>query len=156
CRRKPAVAALTAALLLLVLMVAVGSSLLAVRLGAALDQSERDRTRAEQAELGGKHKLWQAHLAAAQARRMRPQPRPRLPGLRAVGEALALPVPPGRSRDELRTEALACLCLPDLEPASEWDGCPLGSAGFAIDAAFARYARGDKDGNVSVRRLSDD
>jgi serine/threonine protein kinase/WD40 repeat protein len=156
CRRKPAVAALTATLLLLVLMVAVGSTLLAVRLGAALDQSERDRTRAEQAELGGKHKLWQAYLAEAQARRMSRQPGQRFAGLRAIRKALALPVPPGRSRDELRTEAIAALCLPDLEPAREWDGCPLGSAGFAIDAAFARYARGDKDGNVSIRSLSDD
>jgi hypothetical protein len=156
CRRKPAVAALTATLLLLVLMVAVGSTLLAVRLGTALDQSERERTRAEQAELGGKHKLWQAHLAEAQARRMSRQPGQRFATLRALSKALALPVPPGRSRDELRTEAIAALCLPDLDPAREWDGCPPGSAGFAMDAAFERYARGDKDGNVSVRRLSDD
>jgi serine/threonine protein kinase/WD40 repeat protein/Tfp pilus assembly protein PilF len=156
CRRKPAVAALTATLLLLVLAVAVGSTLLAVRLGAALGQSERDRTRAEQAELGGKHKLWQAYLAEAHARRVSRQPGQRFAGLRAIRKALALPVPPGRSRDELRTEAIACLCLPELEVAREWDGWPVGSSGFALDEAFARYARGDRDGNVSVRRLSDD
>jgi serine/threonine protein kinase len=156
CRRKPAVAGLTAVLLLLVLAVAIGSTLLAVRLGTALDQSEQQRTRAERAELDGKHKLWQSYLAEAQARRMSRQPGQRFSGLRAIQKALTLPVPPNRSRDELRTEAIACLCLPDLEPAREWDGWPLGSAGFAIDAAFARYARGDKNGNVSVRRLSDD
>src|SRR5439155_21290312 len=90
CRRKPAVAALTAALLLLVLAVAVGSTLLAVRLGTALDQSEHDRTRAERAELDGKHKLWQSYLAEAQARRMSRQPGQRFATLRALREALAL------------------------------------------------------------------
>jgi WD40 repeat protein len=156
CRRKPAVATLTAMLLLLVLAVAVGSTLVAVRLGAALDQSEHDRTRAEQAEVGGKHKLWQAYLAEAHARRMSRQPGQRFAGLRALSQSLALPVPAGRSPDELRNEVIACLCLPDLEPAKAWNGWPLGSASFTIDAAFAQYARADRRGNVSVRRLSDD
>src|SRR5262249_58934080 len=102
----------------------------------------------------GKHKLWQSYLAEAQARRMSRQPGQRFASLRALRKALALPVPPGRSRDELRTEAIACLCLPDLEVAREWYGWPQGSAGFAIDAALARHPRGDKDGHNSVRRRS--
>jgi serine/threonine protein kinase/WD40 repeat protein len=156
CRRQPAVAGLTAALLLLVLTVAIGSTLLVFRLRNALDQSEKNRARAEGAELSGKHKLWESYLAEAQARRMSHQPGRRFVSLRAIQKALELPPPPGRSRAELRTEAIAALCLSDLEVAKEWNGWPLGSSAFAIDPAFERYARGDKDGNVTIRRLSDD
>jgi WD40 repeat protein len=48
------------------------------------------------------------------------------------------------------------LLLPDLEVVKEWDGWPAGSRSFALDATFQRYARRDKDGNVSVRRLDSD
>jgi serine/threonine protein kinase/WD40 repeat protein len=156
CRRKPAVAGLTAAVLLLLLTVAVASTVLTVRLGTALKQSEEDREQLQRAELDGKSKLWEAYLAQAQASRMSRQPGQRFACLRAIQQALELPLPPGRSLDELRTEAIAALCLPDLEVVKEFDGWPLGSDGFAIDYAFERYARGDQDGNISIRRLSDD
>jgi serine/threonine protein kinase/WD40 repeat protein/Tfp pilus assembly protein PilF len=155
CRRKPAVAGLTAVVLLLLLTVAVGSTALTVRLGNALKQSESDRDQLRRAELDGKSKLWEAYLAQAKASRMSRQPGQRFACLRALQQALELPLPPGRSRDDLRTEAIAALCLPDLEVAKEFDGWPLGSDGFAIDHAFERYARGDKDGNISICRLSD-
>jgi serine/threonine protein kinase/WD40 repeat protein len=156
CRRQPAVAALTAVVLLLLLTVAVSSMALTVRLGTALDQSEKDRDQLQRAEVDGKYKLWEAYLAQARASRMSRQPGQRFNSLRAIRQALALPVPPRRSRDELRTEASAALCLPDLEPAKEWGGWPLGSEGFAMDAAFERYARGDEHGNVSIGRIGDD
>ena len=56
----------------------------------------------------------------------------------------------GRAVAELREEAIAALCLPDLEVVKEWDGYPIGSGAFAIDAAFERYARADEKGNVSA------
>jgi WD40 repeat protein len=65
-------------------------------------------------------------------------------------------VPPGHSLGELRNEAIACLLLPDFEVAREWDGWPIGSSGLAFDATFERYARGDRNANVSIRRVSDD
>jgi WD40 repeat protein len=81
----------------------------------------------------------------------------RLDALRAIRKALALPVPPGRSRDELRTEAIAALLLPDMEIAKEWpEGYPIGSEALVLDANFERYARADKGGNVSIRRVADD
>jgi serine/threonine protein kinase/WD40 repeat protein len=149
CRRQPAVAALTAAVLLLVLTVAVGSTWLAFRLGAALEK-------AEQAEATGKHKLWESYVSESQARRMSRQPGQRFASLRAIEKALALPVPPGRSRTELQTEAAAALCLPDLEIAKEWDGWPHGAHAIAFDSTFERYARDDKYGAISVRRVADD
>jgi WD40 repeat protein len=44
-----------------------------------------------------------------------------------------------------------------VEPAGEWwDGWAPGTDHIALDATFERYARVDKDGNVSVRRVADD
>ncbi|HEY7308776.1 MAG TPA: WD40 repeat domain-containing serine/threonine protein kinase [Gemmataceae bacterium] len=151
-RRNPSLAVL----LLLLLLVAGGSTATAFYLRATLNESEGNRRRAETAELEGKHKLWLSYLSEAQARRMSRQPGQRFGSLRALREALALPAPPGHSRDELRTEAIAALCLADLELVREGGREVVGATGFAIDGAFLRYAVADKDGNVSVRRLSDD
>ena len=80
----------------------------------------------------------------------------RFGSLRAIREAMQLPVPEGHTLNELRTEAIAALCLPDFEVAKEWDGSPPGSSSFTIDTEFQRYARADKDGNVTVRRIEGD
>jgi WD40 repeat protein/tetratricopeptide (TPR) repeat protein len=42
------------------------------------------------------------------------------------------------------------------EVAKEWKGLSRELPGFTIDPTFRRYARGGLDGNVSVRRVSDD
>jgi serine/threonine protein kinase/WD40 repeat protein len=151
CRRHPALAGLYA-----VLLAAVGGlSLLGVYLYTALEQSEANRKRKEEAEARAKAKLWEAYLAQARATRVSRRPGQRFDSLRAIREALRLPLPEGRSLAELRTEAIAALCLPDLEVAVEWGGLPPGANGVVVDPAFERYAWGDKDGNVSVRRVRD-
>ncbi len=156
CRRNPAVAALTGAVLLLLLTVAVVSAVAAVSYRAQFEEAEEARRAEVRARRQAQANLWDSYLAQAEAGRMSRRPGQRFSGLRAIRKALELPVPNGRSRDELRTEAIACLLLPDLEVAKDWDGWPHGSKGFAIDPAFRRYARGDVSGNVSVRRVSDD
>ena len=50
----------------------------------------------------------------------------------------------------------AALALPDIHLVKEWDGWPEGSHGLAFDAALEHYARSDKQGNITVRRLADD
>ncbi len=142
-------AGLASAVALLVLLVAIVSTVAAVWLKAAL------RT-AEAANANANDELWGSKLTEARALRMSRQPGQRFASLRAIQEALKLPLPAGRSRDELRTEAIAALLLPDLEVTKEWDGWPAGTHSFAIDDAFQQYARGDNDGNVSVRRVEDD
>ncbi len=168
-RRNPALAALAACLLLVLLTVAVASTATAFYLNATLALSEKRRQAAEESdkhlsaalkdaeasELQGQYKLWQADLDHAQARRMSRQSGQRFAALRSIREALNLPTPPGRSIDELRTEAIAALCLPDIEADKEWDGWPPGTVAVAFDPAFERYARGDKEGNVHVHRVSD-
>jgi WD40 repeat protein/Flp pilus assembly protein TadD len=57
---------------------------------------------------------------------------------------------------ELRNEVIACLALPDVRVAREWDGWPEGSVRFAFDGQLERYARLDRQGNITVRRVADD
>src|SRR5205085_760030 len=97
-------------------------------------------------------KLWEAYLAQARASRSTQRRGQHFEGLAAVRKALELPVPPGRTLAELRNEALACLALPDLEVAREWQDRP-GTQRITLDRAFERYARADGDGNVSVHGL---
>jgi serine/threonine protein kinase/WD40 repeat protein len=151
-RRHPALAGMV----LLLVLVAVASTAMAFYLRATLVESEANRQKAEKAELEGKHELWHSYLTQAQARRVSRRPGQRFASLRAIRDALALPLPPGRSLDELRAEATAALCLPDMELAREGGSEVVGAEGFAIDDAFQRYAIADKDGNVIIRRLGDD
>jgi WD40 repeat protein/Tfp pilus assembly protein PilF len=146
CRRNPMVASLSATVALLLITVAVVSSVSALRLRAALEDTRK-------AKVDATDKLWISDLNQAAARRMSRGTGQRFASLRALQEALKLPVPDGRSRDELRTEAIAALLLPDFEKEHEWDGFPLGASGFAVDPAFERYARGDQAGNIVVCRL---
>jgi serine/threonine protein kinase/WD40 repeat protein len=156
CRRNPAVATLAGSVALLLVLIAIGSSVLSWRLHGALTESEADRDRAERAEGQGKEKLWQSYRDQARALRLSRHPGQRLDSLRAIRKAMQLPLPPGHSRDELRTEAIGALALPDLELLREWDGYPAGSVGLDFDGNLERYARLAEDGTVSVRRVSDD
>lgn len=155
-RRNPWPAAFLAAVVLLSLTVAVVSTVSGVWLRTALTQSEKHRQHAEENGADARAKLWVSLLEQARALRSSRSPGQRVIGLRAIKEALRLPVPAGHSRDELRTEAIACLMLPDVEVWKEWDGWPEGSRAFAVDDTGQRYARGDKDGNISIRRVVDD
>jgi hypothetical protein len=113
------------------------------RLAAALRDSEAKR--------------WESLRDQARALRVSRHPGQRVRSLQAIREALRLPLPPGHSLDELRTEAIAALALPDLELLrEEWEGWPAGTVGLDFDGHLERYARLMKDGTVSVRRVSDD
>lgn len=57
---------------------------------------------------------------------------------------------------ELRNQAIACLALPDLRVAKEWDGWPTGTMSVDFTGNLERYARTDRQGVVSIRRVSDD
>jgi eukaryotic-like serine/threonine-protein kinase len=156
CRRNPWLAAMSSAVVLLLVVVAVISTAAALGYRAQLGRAEV----AETAEKGAKQEalaeLWDSYVVAARAGRMSRRPGQRFDSLRAIEKALALPLPAGRSKDELRTEAIAAMLLPDLEAAKELPGLKPGTTTVAIDGAFDRYARGDGDGKVSVRRVSDD
>jgi WD40 repeat protein len=163
CRRNPLVASLLATVALLIVAVAIISSASAIRLEGALTDSERDRDKLreanrdlEKANRGRDAQLWASFLAQARARRTSRQPGQRTDSLKAIREALKLPLPEDRSLDELRTEAIAALCLPDLEVERLWPVFPTVHTAIAFDREFRIYARGDLQGNVRVCRASDD
>jgi serine/threonine protein kinase/WD40 repeat protein len=157
CRRNPVVAGLTGVVALLLLVIAVGASLLAVHLGAEV--SELERAQARQAVRLGKERLLMAHLAEARAQRFSRRLGQRFGSLAALKKALALARElelPADTFDELRNEAIACLALPDLRLAREWDGWPAGSHTADFDGTLQLYARTDVRGAVSIRRVADD
>jgi WD40 repeat protein len=149
-RRKPGWAAMLAAVAGLLLVIAVGSPVMTLRLNQALQESRQEKQKADE-------RSWEALLEQAQAKSRSRERGQRFQGLAAIRRALELPVPPGHSLAELRNVAIACLVLPDVEPAGDWwDGYPTGTDWVAFDPTFERYARADADGNVSVRRVPDD
>src|SRR5262249_10331608 len=169
-RRNPAVAALTVFVALLLVVVTVVSSVSAlwlrqerdrvVRAKEDLDkeqqQTVKERDRAEEAERDGKERLWESLRDQARALRLSRHSDQRVKSLKAIQEALQLPLPPGHSLGELRTEAIAALALPDVEVLQEWVGGPAGTVGLDFDSNLERYARLAIDGTVSVRRVSND
>jgi WD40 repeat protein len=150
CRHNPAVAALTVALLLGTAV----ATFFAFRANA-------NAVRALDAERGRREQLLEALLAEARAKRYSGRIGQRFGTLEAVRKATKLARDldkPAEVFDELRTLAVAALALPDFRVAAKtWDGWPEGSSGLDFDPVALRlYARGDQQGNISVRRLEDD
>lgn len=139
CRRNPVVAGLGTAVLLLLVVVAFGSSVAAWRL-----EQEQQRTRAA---------LWQALFSQAQQRRRASgTPGQRLQTLEALAQAAAI-----RPAVELRNEALAAMALPDLRELDRLS-CPAG-ASLAFSASLETYAQfvpsESQDKSISVHRSRD-
>jgi serine/threonine-protein kinase len=162
CRRKPALAALSGA----VAVLAVVSTAAAVWLGVALGESERNRLTAVAAQGDAlrarddtRHELFESDLTRARASRLSRRSGQRFDTLETLARAIDL----GRSLglpaerfDELRNETLATLAMTDLCITRSWEGWPAGSVSVDFDDAFEVYARGDRQGNVSIRRVADD
>ncbi len=142
CRRNPAVASLLAAVGTLLVLLTGGALFKNAQLATALRDSEAKR--------------WESLRDQARAMRMSRHPGQRVKSLQAIQEAMSLPLPPGHSPDELRTEAIAALALPDVEVLRGWEGLPSGTVSEDFDGNLERYARLATDGTVSVRRVSDD
>jgi WD40 repeat protein len=153
CRRNPALALLSASVALLVVTVAIVSSVAAVWLGHERGKALEHQKEAEAAKQDALDKLWGSDLAQAQARRWSGQPGRHFRSLEALRDAAAL-----RTSLELRNEAVACIPLVDLRVERQWKG-RLGwpeSYGIAFDAKLERYARAEADGLVSVRAAAAD
>jgi WD40 repeat protein/tRNA A-37 threonylcarbamoyl transferase component Bud32 len=131
CRRNPRLAALTASVALLLVLIAVGALVAAVWLNqerqvarAQEEQANTERLAAEQnlrravdAENDAREKLWGSYLAQARAGRFSRQPGQRFDSLEALARAAAI-----RPTEELRDEAIACLALADLRRAGPREG----------------------------------
>jgi serine/threonine protein kinase/WD40 repeat protein len=148
-RRNPVVAGALFAVGLLLVVIAVGASVLSLSLNAALQSSEEAKRQATD-------KLWEAYFAQAKASRFSGRIGRRFQSLEAIRKALLLPTPPGRSLTELRTEAIAALVLPDLDDAHAWEGASSDVHVWEQHLDLARAVYADITGNVSLHRLKDD
>ncbi|WP_148595897.1 serine/threonine-protein kinase [Aquisphaera giovannonii] len=144
CLRRPALAAMGAAVALLLAVIAVGAPL------AALSwRHQRDLAR--DAARDATEKLWRSYLNEAHATRLGGREGRRTEALDLLARAAAI-----RPSGELRDEAIACLAVADLRVQREWEGLPVLNTGINFDPELARYARSDARGTVSVRRVADD
>ncbi len=163
CRRNPGLATLSAVLLLVLTVTAVGGVIMSLRLNDALGQEKDDRDRAWDAERDGKHKLFASYVSEVNANRFSRRLGQRFGSLEVIRKAKALLPELGlageeeeQRRQQLRNLAIACLTLPDVRLVREWEGWPQGSTGISVDDRMERYARSDQQGNISVRRIADD
>ncbi len=142
-RRNRALAALGSFALMLLVLVAVVSTVAAFRIKRAKDISVAAEGRARE-------KLWESYLAQARAQRLSGKPGRRFDTLAAISNAAAI-----RRSAELRNECIAALALTDVRaiPFAPAD-LPAGGK-IIIDLAHDRYAAGFSNGAVSVRTLSD-
>jgi WD40 repeat protein len=150
CRRNPVLAALTAGVLVMLLVVSVTLWV------SALVRQERDHAVAaqERAEKAEREVAIRGHLSRAAAIRTRRQVGQRFECLAELEKALKLDPSP-ELRDEIRTEAIAALALPDFEVAREWDG-PADTSWVTFDGSLKRFVRLMKSGVLEVCRLTDD
>jgi serine/threonine protein kinase/WD40 repeat protein len=159
CRRNPTLAALlglVAACLLAVVLIAM---LDAARLRKEEEATRQQLRQTQQAEDEGRRRLFRALLHQARGSRRSRSVGQRFDSMTTLAEATRL----ARELDlpesdflELRNEVIACLALPDLRVAREWDGWPEGTAHFDFDDKLERYARVDPQGNITVCRVADD
>jgi WD40 repeat protein/tRNA A-37 threonylcarbamoyl transferase component Bud32 len=150
CRRNPVPAALLACVILLLAVIAAGASLDKWRLERERDRAVTHQRAAEQAEEQAEEQLWNALLSQAQANRWSSRLGRNFDSLDVLRRAAAL-----RPSPELRNEAIACMALPDLRLARQWDyGIPC-CYGLAFDADLERYAFSDEQGTISIRCFSD-
>ena len=149
CWRNRLVASLSAAVFLLLAVLTAGSLIKNAQLTTALAESQ---TANQQATV----KLWESLHDRAWAMRIGRHVGQRLEALRSIAEALRLPLPPGHTLDELRTEAVAAFGC-HIEVEREWPGgLTPGMVSVAFDDNLGKYARLAQDGTVTLRRVSDD
>jgi serine/threonine protein kinase/WD40 repeat protein len=144
-RRNPALAAALAAAAALLLAVAAVASWDTWRL-----QGEQQATR---------HQLYGALVAQARASRRSRGAGQHFDSLATLEQATELARQlhlPEQDFLELRNEVIACLALPDMRVAREWNGCPEGNSHVHFDEKLERYARMDRQGSITVRRVADD
>jgi WD40 repeat protein len=159
CKRNPVVAGLNALAATLTIIIAVVSTVAAMRLKAQQGETAKNLVQANRNLIQAKKNLIQAHTTEAEARRVSRRVGQRFAALGAIERAMQLAPTVEITEAEqfrLRNEAIAALALPDLRVAKELDVSRASANGFAVDPAFERYAFRLDDGTVIVRRLADD
>jgi serine/threonine protein kinase/WD40 repeat protein/Tfp pilus assembly protein PilF len=156
-RRNPILAAMAASVASLLLFIAIGASIMAVRFNEQRDVAVGNWLRAERAEQtaieaaqDATDKLWQSLLAQAEAGRQSDQAGRRHKSLTALAQAAQI-----RPDLRLRNEAIASMALVDLHVVQQWPGSGPPTFGVAFDPSLEHYAWSDGKRNYSIRQVSD-
>jgi serine/threonine protein kinase/tetratricopeptide (TPR) repeat protein/WD40 repeat protein len=152
CRRNPAVASLLTAVGVLLATVAAVSTFSAVELNNALDDTRKAERKARLREA-------EALVGQAHGTRYSRRPGQRFEALAALEKAAAIGRELGQPPewfDRLRNEAIAALALPDIHITHTWAGFPPGTFSAELSQDFRLYARTNKQGACSVRRVAND
>jgi eukaryotic-like serine/threonine-protein kinase len=159
CRRNPLVASLLPFVSLLLVTIAVGSSVGLLVLSEE-QQATRDQLhRTAQAENQATLRLYDSLLAQAKAQRFSRRAGQRFESLKALAEVVKIAQELGLPEKrflELRNEAIAALALPDIHITKEWDGFPPGSVWVELSDDFEWYVRTTEKGSCTVRRVAND
>jgi serine/threonine protein kinase/WD40 repeat protein len=154
CRRNPVAGSLAGAVVILLAVVAIVSSVAWWRLSAEQGKTLNELQRAEKAERAANDRLWDSDLTQAQARRWSGKPGRHFLSLEALREAALI-----RTSPQLRNEAVACIPLVDLRVARRWrrEEIPFSRIDrVAWDARLERFAaESDPKGTISIRRVAD-
>src|SRR5262249_19057432 len=121
----------------------------------ALVRQERDiAVKAQQrAETAEREVAIRGHLSKAASIRRGRDVGQRFESLAELTKALKLGPSP-ELRNEIRTEVIAALALPDFEVTREWDA-PADTIGVAFDDSLKRFVRLRKGGVLQVCQLTD-
>jgi serine/threonine protein kinase len=159
CRRNPVVASLTGLIAGLVLTVVALAVLDAERLRKeerlTLDQLHKT----QEAEGKATRRLYRSLVEQARVSRLSRRVGQRFKTLETLQEAVRLARQLELSEEdfrELRNEAIACLALPDLRVAREWQFAPTDVITMDVDETGTYYARSDARTSVRVCRVADD
>jgi WD40 repeat protein/Tfp pilus assembly protein PilF len=173
CRRNPIVAGLTTLAAVLLVVIAIGSSVDSMHLRVQLKRAEdaelaekdalQKQTKALANEIEARsatdRALFDAYLQRAKAERVSRRPGQRFSALQAIWNALQvgrrLEITPAQKLD-LRNEAIGAIALPDIRVAEERGNWPAQRVSFDFDPGFQRYARFSQNGELSVLRVADD
>ncbi len=143
-RRKPALAALSLAVTLLLISALAGSVLFTKRVA-------RERDHATASEQQAQAQLWRAYLEQARATRIAPQMGRRFAAIEALAAAARI-----RPSLELRNAAAAALALEDIVLERRWPAMRTSiDTPIAFDGNLERYALPQPGGRISLRRFSD-
>jgi len=150
-RRYWPFATTAAAIAVMIASVAIILALTTRRLNTQLAKTETAEKAERLANIDSQAKLWVSYLSEANAKHRSRQSGQRFGALLAVENALKLPVPEGRSRDELRTAAIAAVCLPDLVEDLTWPHSQ-GSSQYAVDPLLRLNGYDDPQSGIFVVR----
>jgi len=114
---------------------------------------------AQESERKKSEQLWESLVAQARAHRLSRRPGQRFESLETLKEATrlarTLELPPANFQ-ELRNAAIATLAVPDLYLTGPWRSWPTDALALDFDGRHSLYARTDRAGNCSIRRVVDD